>query len=95
MTRRSKREIERALENLSSTDGETFDVVFRRDWTDGYVDRDRELIEPNPDADTVVVINQRVVMMRERAEAEGYEILGPAENTPPENDAVRVAWEEA
>jgi hypothetical protein len=32
-----------------------------------------------------------MVGTRERAEENGYDILGPAENVPPGRDAVRVA----
>lgn len=36
-------------------------------------------------------ITDHLVMAREQAEREDREILGPAEDTPPENDCVRVA----
>ena len=46
--------------------------------------------DPDPDAD--VRITRHVVMRRERAEEEGREILGPAEDAP--EGVVRVAPEE-
>jgi hypothetical protein len=43
---------------------------------------------------TVVKIGHGLVMLRERAEEEGREILGPAESTPDGRDAVRVRPED-
>ncbi|MFC7175352.1 hypothetical protein ACFQL0_21830 [Haloplanus litoreus] len=93
MTRKSERELERALETLDDdADGNRIQVLFRDDRTDGLVDGDGEPADPDPGADTIIV-NESVVMSRERAEAEGREILGPAEgeHVPDENDVVRVA----
>ena len=95
MTRKSKREIERALEDILDGDGgtETIDVVWRSDEEDEFVDQDGKPTEPDPDADTIVVINETVVMHRDRAEEQDREILGPAEDVPDDRDAVRVASE--
>lgn len=93
MTRKSKREIERALEDIHDGNGgtETVDVVWCGDGEGEFVDQDGEPTEPDPDADTVVVIDETVVMHRDRAEEQGREILGPAEDVPNDRDAVRVA----
>jgi hypothetical protein len=92
MTRKSKREIERALEDLDDdADDGRIQVLFRDDRSGGLVDADGEPVDPDPEADTIIV-DETVVMGRERAEAEGREILGPAEgeHIPEENDIVRV-----
>jgi hypothetical protein len=91
MTRKSKREIERALEDFNRAGADGVDVVWRDDVTGEIVDRDGEPTEPDPDAETVIVINDTVVMPRERAEEQGREILGPAEVPREDIDAVRVA----
>ena len=95
MTRKSKREIERALEDILDGGGgaETIDVVWRGDEEDEFVDQDGEPTEPDPDADTVVVIDETVVMDRDRAEEQDRVILGPAEDVPDDRDAVKVASE--
>lgn len=98
MTRKSERELERALETLAggATDGaaggDMVQVLYREDRTGDLVDTDGEPAEPDPDA-LAIIINESVVMGRDRAEAEGREILGPAEgeHIPAENDVVRVA----
>lgn len=66
-------------------------VVWRDQRTGELVDEDGEPTEPDPDADQVFLINDTVVMGRERAEREGHEILGPADVD--QDDVVRVAWE--
>lgn len=92
MTRKSRRELERELEDLvdTSPSGDTVDVVWRDQRTGEYADRDGEPTDPDPDADVLVVMNESLVMSRERAENEGREILGPAENAPAGRDVVRV-----
>lgn len=79
------RELERAIGGLEepTTDGERMVVRIGGEPDAGD--------DPNPDADLVIEVNESVVMTRERAEQQGREILGPAEDAPPENDAVRVA----
>jgi hypothetical protein len=96
MTRRSKRAVEDrldALETDATTTPSHVEVVWRDERTGELVDRDGTPTEPDPEA-FVVVIEELLVMGRERAEREGREILGPATDAPPENDAVRVAREE-
>jgi hypothetical protein len=97
MTRKSKREIEHVIDDLGSSDvdDDTVSVVFRDAATDEYYSG-QDLTEPVKDPDalpgiTVVISRGVVVMSRKRAEREGREILGPAENTPLGVDAVRVA----
>ena len=91
MTRKSKREIERAIKELHGEDEEeTIDVVWTTPDLNGYMDGDGEPTDVDPDADTVIVINETEVMRRARAEEEGREILGPAEDAAAD-DAVRVA----
>jgi hypothetical protein len=101
MTRKSKREIERAVDDLGD-DGDGDDwgtsVVYEDHTGDYYADRD--MTEPVEDPDALpgltVILSGRggtCIMLREHAEREGREILGPAENTPPGNDAVRVRRE--
>lgn len=98
MKRRSKRELERALEELDSdatgSNADRIQVLYRNDRTGELLaERGGDPADPDPEADLTVVIEQSVVVSRDRAEAEGYEILGPAEDVPDGRDAVRVAWE--
>jgi len=96
MTRKSKRELERVLDDLSDqTASESEDiVVVKRDTHSGEIRTlDGEPVEQDLEEQTVVVINETIVMDRERAEEAGREILGPAESAPPGRDAVRVAPE--
>lgn len=100
MTRKSRRELERALEALDrpadGVGGMEIVTLFRDERTGDVVDRDGEPVDPD-DGDTddvaMFIIHESVVMLREDAEAEGREILGPAAgpSIPPENDVVRVA----
>jgi len=99
MTRKSKREIERAVDSLDGGNDGTpsaLNVVYR-DASTGKCYADREMTEPaDPDDGDgqTVTISRGLVMFREQAEREGREILGPAESTPDGVDAVRVAREE-
>jgi hypothetical protein len=70
---------------------EDVQVLWDAIGTDELVDRTGEPAEFDPNAETVV-IHRSLVMPREQAEEEGRKILGPAEDTPPESDAVKVAW---
>lgn len=97
MTRKSKREIERALDDLDGgADDCGVEVVWRDQETGDLRDRDGDLVDQDDLDDDAfcVIVRESVVVRRERAEAENMEILGPAEgeNIPDENDAVRVAW---
>jgi len=102
MTRKSKREIERAVDTLDGGgDGTPSSVnVVYRDASTGEYYADREMTEPvdrddRDDGDGLsVAISRGLVMFREQAEQEGREILGPAESTPDGVDAVRVAREQ-
>lgn len=82
MTRRSKRELERAIDDLVA-DAQTDDPD-----TDGF-DVSAPFVEygeeADPDAD--IVAEYQIVMRRDRAEREGREILGPADGP---GDLVRV-----
>jgi hypothetical protein len=73
MTRKSRREIERAVEDLGESetvdDGDTLEFNVSAP----FVEYDPE------ESDADVVANYQVVMRREDAEREGYEILGPAD----------------
>jgi hypothetical protein len=96
VTRRSRtnQSVERRLASLEAarTDDDSADMVavlWRDERTGDLVDRDGTPTDPDPDT-LMVVINRSVVMPRERAEEQGREILGPATDTPAENDAVRV-----
>lgn len=94
MTRKSKREIERAIEGVESEGGGQgrMLVAHRDPRTDDLTDRDGEPIDAGPD-DVLLVIDEAVVMRREKAEAQGREILGPVESeTNPDADLVRVYW---
>jgi hypothetical protein len=89
MTRRSRRELEKALDDLADDDGEdsdTGDMVFgvSAPWVEYDTDQD-----PGEDAD--VVANYQVVMRRRRAEREGREILGPVDVTDAPDDLVEIA----
>jgi hypothetical protein len=112
MTRKSKREIERAVEGLGDDqgdDGGGMTLVY--DYGDEYLDEDGEPVptdeegSPTPSGAGLVVILSGVfapdgpdaegrtcIMMRDHAEREGREILGPAEDAPAD-DAVRVRRE--
>ena len=95
MTRRSRSTsgLDRRLTALETDTAESapfVEVVWRDDRTGELLDCDGEPADPDPDA-LMFVINDTVVADRERAEKEGYDILGPAEDVPPGRDAVRVA----
>lgn len=79
MTRQSRRELERIVDDLAGDGLEEQDG-----WNVSEVWGDDD---PDPDAD--LVVRNEVVMLREDAEREGREVLGPAEDAP--TDAVRVA----
>jgi hypothetical protein len=79
------RELERSIVGLEEpTTGSEQIAVISTGWRETATGS-------HPDADLVIEVNESLVMSRDRAEQQGREILGPAEDTPPENDAVRVA----
>ena len=104
MTRKSKREIERKVDDLADRDSPGDDdgdggpvIVWETD--DGYVDADGESVPTTDDGEPVrpswgpvIIFKRSLVMFLEQAEREGYEILGPAEDAPAD-DAVRVVRE--
>jgi hypothetical protein len=100
VTRKSKREIERAVDDLDGGDGDDggLSVVYKDARTGEYYedgDMAGEPVDPDALSGTAVVIGRgAVVMFREQAEQEGREILGPAEDAPDETDAVLVAIED-
>ena len=95
MTRRGRtsRSLEDRLDELETSAAESrarFEVLSRDDRTGELLDSDGEPADPDPEARTIIS-NDTVVATRERAEENGYDILGPAENVPPGRDAVRIA----
>lgn len=93
MTRKSKREIERTLEDLKE-ESETDDnepplVAYEHPVTGDLETRDGEPIDPDDEDCLLLVIEETIVMSRERAEAESREILGPVEDA--RGGAVEVA----
>ena len=99
MTRKSKREIERAVDDLADDgdgDGGALAVVFEDHTGDYYENQemDGDPVDPDNLPGKTVVIPGRdtCVMGREQAKREGREILGPAEDVPAD-DAVLVLWE--
>jgi predicted enzyme related to lactoylglutathione lyase len=95
MTRRGRtsRSVERRLDELETNAAESatrVEVLWRDDRTGELHDRDGDPTEPDSEA-LVVIFNESVVVSREQAEANGYDILGPAENVPSGREAVRVA----
>lgn len=89
MTRKSERELERAVDNLDSGGGdEPADVWIAYLTADGWVDGDGV---PVPEDATVLVRAGGVAMERSRAEREGYEILGAADT--PDGDHVMVPYD--
>jgi len=90
MTRKNRREIENAVEELDTgTDESGIHVVYKHPKTGAYYDMDGDEIDP-PDDSLLIVLSHTVVMDREKAEAEGKEIIGPAEDTNDYGDYVRA-----
>lgn len=81
MTRKRKRDIEDAINDLTDSDDgdDTVDLDVSVEWAE---------YDQNTDPDADVVARYHVVMRRERAEREGREILGPADGP---GDLVRIA----
>lgn len=99
MTRKSKRELQRAVDDLGDEDRspKSFGLVYEDPRTgEWYESRSQEGEPVDPDADVLMVIVNSVVMERETAEQEGREILGPTESeTNPDADLVRVPWNDS
>lgn len=98
MTRKSRREIERAVDDLAGDgDGDGGIMVVYEDPDTGDYYRTQDGDDDPADLDgfegLVVELKRELVMRRERAEREGRAILGPAEDAPAE-DTVRVARED-
>jgi hypothetical protein len=89
MTRKSKREIERAVERMGVEQADDpVDVWIGYRTSEGWVDADGE--PPNdPDAS---IRYAGIVVERAEAEAEGWEILDTID-TPGETEHVRVPWD--
>jgi hypothetical protein len=102
MTRRSRREIETELDDFADrgTTGSADPMLLFKDrHGDLYRSEDctgDPVALEALDVDPVMIleVSDEVVMTREKAECEGREILGPATDTPPGRDAVRVRWSE-
>jgi hypothetical protein len=102
MTRRSRREIETELDGLSdrgTTESADPMLLFKDRHGDLYRSEDCTGDPVNPEAldgapVMILEVSEEVVMTREKAEREGREVLGPATDTPPGRDAVRVRWSE-
>lgn len=80
MTPPTRRDIERRLDQLDG-DGSMADLVvaYRDPRTGDLEDLDGRPVDPeNHGAETLVVIEETMVCKRERAESNGWEILGPA-----------------
>ncbi|QLD88306.1 hypothetical protein HWV07_04355 [Natronomonas salina] len=99
MTRKSKREIERALNDLEGDRHSPPAIVYEDprtgEWYDGEGDdADRVSEDEFEGADPLIVMQRDpvVVMEREQALEEDREILGPAEDAPAADDPVRVLW---
>lgn len=91
MTRRSKREVERALDDLAGDADDDTDAGHSFDATEGVT---AEFVTYGPEEDdgddADVFARYHVVMRRERAEREGVEILGPVDGP---GDLVRIDWD--
>jgi hypothetical protein len=96
--RRSRREIERAVEDLADegddglTGGSNMAVVYVDPVTgrlyDGWAD-DAAPLRERPEGFLLFTFDRVVTMDRERAEREDREILGPAADAPADGDIVR------
>lgn len=93
MTRRSKREIERALDGLGAegSDPPASGVVHEHPVTGEWYET-AALEEPAPsDANPLAVICDSVVASRERAERKGYDIIRPVDDDEaPAADLVEI-----
>ena len=95
MTRKSRREIESAVDDLApASDADPFgeyDALIAYRTAEGWVDADGE---PLPEDADVVLGYSGVTVERATAEANGWEILGPATiDGAPAEEYVTVAWD--
>lgn len=93
MTRKSRREIESALDDLAPTDDADplaeYDAVIAYRVSEGWINDDGEPLPDDPDAP---IRYGGVTIERAKAEREGYEILNEqVEGT--HGDCVRVPWD--
>ena len=96
MSRKAKRELERAVRDLKPYPRRgTVDVCFRDEQTGEPVDEDGNPIERDPNVDHSVEITMALVLECLKAERRGYEILGPAKDVPEGRYVVRVVWDDA
>ncbi|MFC7175412.1 hypothetical protein ACFQL0_22130 [Haloplanus litoreus] len=90
MTRKSERELEQALETLDDdADGNRIQVLFGT--TELTASSTATVSRPTRSWWTIIV-NESVVMSRERAEAEGREILGPPRASTSPTRTTSSAW---
>lgn len=94
MTRKSRREIERAVEQIDPSGGDDGGIVavYRDPVTGDYYDMDREPIDGEPDGHLVIVLNEEEVLRREKAEREGRTIAGPADAAGDGYVRARPTW---
>lgn len=94
MTRKTKREIERVVDEFDPDggpgDGPDVPLAYRDPRNGDLYDPDGEPLPP--DTRPLAIIEQAVVLPREQAEEEGREILGPAD-TEADGDHVRTVAE--
>lgn len=95
MTRKSRRELETTLDDLDGGEDRDpfadYDAVVAYRTAEGWVDDDGE---PLPEDADVILGYGGVTVERSTAEAEGYDILGPATVDGDHTDEyVRVPWD--
>lgn len=88
-----KRDLEDRVADLRDRLGGNEEIlVARRDLATGEVtDLDGNPVDlDNHGADTLLILEESIVMERERAEKEGHEIIGPYEDGPDGRDLVET-----
>lgn len=93
MTRNPFRELENDLEDLkaeTAAEVEEYLVAYRDPRTRELTTKDGEPVDPDDPTTFLLIIEDVVVMERERAEKNDLEILGPTEDVSDDRDIVRV-----
>lgn len=93
MTGPTRRDLEKRVDDLADRFGGDEEIlVARRDLATGEVtDFDGNPVDPDDHgADTLLILEESIVMERERAEKEGREIIGPYEGGPEGSDLVET-----